>query len=112
MILMRDTKLVWTSDPDEAKRLRETSAGKVTTDAPATSQTIRVTIDKKRRAGKSVTVATGFQISAESLSRLASQLKKKCGSGGTAKDGEIEIQGEHVDSISRELIALGYRIKR
>jgi translation initiation factor 1 len=105
------TKLVWTSDPEEAKRLRE--GGKLTlkSDAPPSSQTIRVTIDRKRRAGKTVTVASGFELSSESLGKLASALKKRCGSGGTAKDSEIEIQGEHGEVVAGELRKLGYRVK-
>lgn len=105
------TKLVWTSDPEEAKRLRE--SGKLTpkSDAPQSSQTIRVTLDRKRRAGKSVTVASGFELSAESLAKLAAQLKKRCGSGGTAKENEIEIQGDHVATVGEELRKSGYRVR-
>ena len=105
------TKLVWTSDPEEAKRLRESGKLAPKEDAPPSSQTIRVAIDRKRRAGKSVTVASGFALSPESLAKLASQLKKRCGSGGTAKESEIEIQGEHVETVSAELKKLGYRTR-
>ncbi len=105
------TKLVWTSDPEEAKRLRE--SGKLTpkSDAPPSSQTIRVTLDRKRRAGKSVTVASGFELAPETLAKLAAQLKKRCGSGGTAKENEIEIQGDHVAAVGAELAKLGYRVR-
>lgn len=108
---MATSKLVWTSDPEEAKRLRE--AGKLETpvDAEVAKQTIRVTLDKKRRAGKSVTVASGFQHTAETLASVAQTLKKRCGSGGTAKDGEIEIQGDHVAKVKMELEKLGYRVQ-
>lgn len=108
---MAGSKLVWTSDPEEAKRLRE--AGKLDTpvDADATKQVIRVTLDKKRRAGKSVTVASGFQHTPETLANIAQTLKKRCGSGGTAKDAEIEIQGDHVTRVKAELEKLGYRVK-
>lgn len=109
---MRDTKLVWTSDPEQARRLRESSGDKTTTDALAAAQTIRVVVDKKRRAGKSVTVASGFQLTPAALSNLASMLKKKCGSGGTAKEAEIEVQGEHVETVAKELTAMGYRVRR
>ena len=81
------------------------------TDAEPSSQTIRVTIDRKRRAGKSVTVAAGFQLGAESLAALAAALKKKCGAGGTAHDGEIEIQGDHLARVAAELQRLGYRVR-
>ena len=108
---MAISKLVWTSDPEEAKRLRE--AGKLETpvDAEVGKQTIRVTLDKKRRAGKTVTVASGFQHTPETLATVAQMLKKKCGSGGTAKDAEIEIQGNHVARVKSELEKMGYRVK-
>jgi len=105
------TKLVWTSDPEEAKRLRDSGKSTPKSDAPPSSQTIRVAIDRKRRAGKTVTVAAGFTLSPESLTKLASELKKRCGSGGTAKDAEIEIQGEHVATVEEHLRKLGYRVK-
>ena len=104
------TRLVWTSDPEAAKRLREEGALDASADVDASKQTIRVAIDRKRRAGKSVTVASGFKLTSESLAQLAASLKKKCGAGGAAKDGEIEIQGEHVARVSAELERLGYRV--
>lgn len=105
------TKLVWTSDPEEARRLREDGKLDPAKDVEPAKQTIRVAVDRKRRAGKSVTVASGFEHTPESLAKLAGALKKKCGSGGTAKDGEIEIQGEHVARVSEELRKAGYRVK-
>ena len=105
------SKLVWTSDPEEAKRLRESGKLDESSDVEPAKQQIRVAIDKKRRAGKTVTVASGFQHTSESLAKLAAVLKKKCGSGGTAKDSEIELQGEHVARVADELRKLGYRVK-
>ena len=105
------TKLVWTSDPEEARRLRESGKMEVRTDGEPSKQTIRVTLDKKRRAGKTVTVASGFEHTAESLAALTQTLKKKCGTGGTAKDAEIEIQGDHLERVKAELVKLGYRVK-
>lgn len=104
------TKLVWTSDPEEAKRLREEGKLDAAADVEPSKQSIRVAVDRKRRAGKTVTVASGFQHTPESLAKLAAELKKKCGSGGTAKDGEIEIQGDHVAKVAAELKKLGYRV--
>jgi translation initiation factor 1 len=106
------TKLVWTSDPEEARRLRE--AGKLETpaDIDSAKQTIRVFTDKKRRAGKTVTVASGFKHAPDTLTSVAAALKKKCGAGGTAKDGEIEIQGDHVARVAAELEKMGYRVKK
>jgi translation initiation factor 1 len=106
-----NAKLVWTSDPETARKLRESGATEPRKDAPPSAQTIRVAVDRKRRAGKTVTIASGFAHTAEALAKLATQLKKRCGSGGTAKDAEIEIQGEHVQAIALELGKLGYRVK-
>src|SRR5215212_11835824 len=100
---MASSKLVWTSDPEEAKRLRESGKLDTPTDAEASKQTIRVTLDRKRRAGKTVTLATGFQHTPDTLAAVAQTLKKKCSSGGTAKDGEIEIQGDHAAKVAAEL---------
>jgi len=105
------SRLVWTSDPEAAKRLREESAVEVQRDQEA-KQSIRVVIDRKRRAGKSVTVASGFRMTAASLGELAAGLKKRCGAGGTVGDGEIEIQGDHVARVSAELERLGYRVRK
>lgn len=104
------TKLVWTSDPEEARRLRESGKLEERKDVEPAKQTIRVGIDKKRRAGKTVTVASGFEHTAETLAALAQTLKKKCGTGGTAKDAEIEIQGDHAERVRAELAKLGYRV--
>lgn len=79
-------------------------------DQEPSEQIIRVAIDRKRRAGKSVTVASGFRMTAASLSELAAVLKKRCGAGGTAGEAEIEIQGDHVARVAAELERLGYRV--
>lgn len=109
---MASSKLVWTSDPEEAKRLRESGKLEPRSDAPPEKQTIRVAVDRKRRAGKTVTVASGFQHTPDTLAALAQRLKKKCGSGGTAREDEIEIQGDHVAKVIAELQAIGYRVRK
>ena len=106
------SRLVWTSDPEAAKRMREESATDARVDQEPAKQSIRVIIDRKRRAGKSVTVASGFQLTAASLAELAAALKKRCGAGGTAGDGEIEIQGDHAARVVAELERLGYRVRK
>jgi translation initiation factor 1 len=106
------SRLVWTSDPEAAKRLREESAVEARVDQESSKQVIRVVIDRKRRAGKSVTVASGFQLTVSSLSELAASLKKRCGAGGTAGDGEIEIQGDHIARVIAELERLGYTVRK
>jgi len=105
------TKLVWTSDPAAARKLRESGKLDAPRDTEAARQTIRVTIDRKARAGKSVTVASGFELTAETLGKLAAQLKKRCGSGGTVREDSIEIQGDHVSAIKSELGKLGYKVR-
>ena len=55
---------------------------------------------------------TGLPLADDELARLATRLKKRCGSGGTVRDGLIEIQGDHRDLLVTELDGLGYRVKR
>ena len=107
---MASSKLVWTSDPEEARKLREAGKLDPAKEVDPSKQTIRVVLDRRRRAGKTVTVATGFEHTPESLAKLAGLLKKKCGSGGTARDAEIEIQGDHLARVTEELRKLGYRV--
>ncbi len=73
---------------------------------------VRVGRETKGRKGKGVTVITGLPLDHTGLSQLAKQLKQKCGTGGTVKDGAIEMQGDHRDMVVDELIKQGYRIKR
>jgi translation initiation factor 1 len=105
-------KLVYTSDPEEAKRLREEGAMPPPKDAAPGEQTIRVSIDRKRRKGKTVTVAAGFELTASSLEKVARTLKQRCAAGGSAKGAEIEIQGDHAAAVAEALAALGFRVKR
>jgi translation initiation factor 1 len=73
---------------------------------------VRVGRETKGRAGKGVTVITGLPLRGDELETLASQLKRRCGSGGTVKDGTIEIQGDHRDVLVTELVRLGFSAKR
>lgn len=73
---------------------------------------VRIMRDRKQRGGKTVTVITGVPTSEESLVALAQQLKKLCGSGGTVKEGTIEIQGDHCDKVQAKLTEMGYKVKR
>lgn len=72
---------------------------------------VRVMRDRKGRGGKTVTVIAGVMGSEAELTTLAQQLKKLCGSGGTVKDGNIEIQGDHCEKVMAKLTALGYKVK-
>ena len=73
---------------------------------------VRVSRETKGRKGKGVTLVTGLPLSASELNALGKKLKKKCGTGGTVKNGVIEIQGDHRDVLVTELIKLGYDAKR
>jgi translation initiation factor 1 len=73
---------------------------------------VRVRRDRKQRGGKTVTVIDGVVGSESELATLAQQLKKLCGSGGTVKEGNIEIQGDHCNKVISKLTSLGYKVKR
>ena len=73
---------------------------------------VRVMRDRKQRGGKTVTVITGVPANEATLATLAQQLKKLCGSGGTLKDGTIEIQGDHCAKVQAKLTEMGYKVKR
>jgi translation initiation factor 1 len=73
---------------------------------------VRIMRDRKHRGGKTVTVITGVPASNEDIATLAQQLKKLCGSGGTVKEGVIEIQGDHCEKVQAKLSEMGYKVKR
>ena len=73
---------------------------------------VRVARETKGRKGKGVTLVTGVPLDPSGLEALARELKQKCGSGGTVRDGAIEIQGDHRDRLVEELQGRGYRVKR
>ncbi len=79
---------------------------------PAGDGVVRVARETQGRKGKGVTVITGVPLAVTELAGLAKKLKRKCGSGGTVKDGVIEIQGDHRDRLVDELSKLGWTVKR
>lgn len=80
--------------------------------APAGDGIARVQRESKGRGGKTVTVVRGAPVDAAALVQLGQQLKAACGSGGTVKDGTIEIQGDHVDKVLALLLQQGLKAKR
>lgn len=73
---------------------------------------IRVSRETKGRKGKCVSLVSGVPLDQDKLLELAKRLKQKCGSGGAVKDGVIEIQGDHRETIVKELAAEGYSAKK
>ncbi|MGH2413346.1 MAG: translation initiation factor [Microcystaceae cyanobacterium] len=78
---------------------------------PPNQQNLRVQATRSGRKGKTVTVITGFQCKPETLATVLKQLKTQCGSGGTAKENVLEIQGDHKQKILQLLLDLGYKAK-
>ncbi len=73
---------------------------------------VRVSRETKGRAGKGVTLVKGLALEVSALNELGKLLKTACGSGGTVKDGVIEVQGDHVDRVMEALKAKGFVVKR
>ena len=101
--------VVYSTNPDFNY---ETTAEEEAETLPPARQNLRVGIDRRNRGGKQVTLVSGFVGREEDLSALAKTLKTRCGVGGTAKDGEILIQGDFRDRIVQLLLAMGYKAKR
>jgi translation initiation factor 1 len=80
--------------------------------APATDGIVRVSNETKGRKGKGVTVIKGLALDAAALAAVGKQLKTACGSGGTVKDGVIEIQGDHRELVIAALVKQGHTVKR
>ncbi len=72
---------------------------------------VRIFRDSKKRKGKTVTLITGIPLNGQTLHSLHSDLKRLCGSGGSIKDGNLEIQGDHRDTILVELKKRGFTVK-
>ena len=100
--------IVYSTNPDfeyeyEDEEIEET--------LPPEKQKLRVELDRKKRKGKQVSLVTGFVGTEDDLKDLSKILKTKCGVGGSAKDGEIVIQGDHRKKIGDILTGLGYKCR-
>lgn len=100
--------MVYSTDPDF--RPEEDKLPFVET-LPAEKQKLKVLTDTKHRAGKIVTLVQGFVGVESDLEHLSKTLKNFCGVGGSSKDGEIIIQGNHLDKVKKKLIELKYQVK-
>jgi translation initiation factor 1 len=97
--------------PEDACRCRGASSAPSRPGMPLDG-VVRITLDRKGRSGKAGTLIVGLPPDEAQLATLCQTLKRVCGSGGTSKQGEIFIQGDHRDAIEKKLVALGYRTKR
>ncbi len=79
---------------------------------PKADGIVRIQRETKGRKGKGVTLITGIPLAGDELKKLAKTLKQKCGTGGTIKDGVIEIQGDHRDLLLAELQTKGWTVKK
>jgi translation initiation factor 1 len=110
--------VVWTSDRgkiDRCKRcgqpLDQCRCGQRGAPAPHGDGWVRLAREKAGRGGKIVTLVRGVPGDDAELVRLAQELKRLCGAGGTVRDGVIELQGEHREKVQAHLTRLGYRVK-
>lgn len=97
--------VVYSTNPDYNYQTEEEPEAEI---LPASQQKLRVQIDRKNRGGKTVTLVTGFTGTDDDLKELGRLLKNKCGVGGSAKDGEIMVQGDFKQKIVELLKKEGY----
>lgn len=106
----RNDGLVYSTNQDYFNDYSEPAGGQDT--LPKDKQKLRVKLDSKQRAGKVVTLVEGFIGSTEDLEALGKQLKTKCGTGGSAKDGLIIIQGDYREKLLVWLRDMGYTLTK
>ena len=105
-------KTVYRSSDDDDRDLRKTQPRSgPTRSLPPNQQTALVRREVGGRGGKTVTTIRGLQLNPTDFTSLAKTLKQACGTGGTLKDGVIELQGDHRPAVQRVLSELGYKVK-
>jgi translation initiation factor 1 len=102
-------RTVWSSDQGDLRK-QDSGTQKVKSLSPH-EQTVYLHRDSKGRGGKAVTLVKKLILSEDAMKELAKKLKQVCGSGGTVKDGMIEVQGEHRQKIAEALKKMGYKVK-
>jgi translation initiation factor 1 len=105
---MSNNKTVWSSEQGDLRKNENTARQKA---LPPQQQTIYLHRESAGRGGKAVTLVKNLVLRDEEMKLLAKKLKQECGTGGTVKDGVIEIQGEHRERIAALLSKLGYKVK-
>ena len=100
--------VVYSTNPDYQYQYDEEPEAET---LPPAKQQLRVQLDRHHRGGKTVTLVTGFVGTDNDLQQLGRVLKSKCGVGGSAKDGEIIIQGEILDKVKMILTAEGFNVR-
>lgn len=104
-----DRPTVWSSEHGDLRQKKSKAA--ITTSLPPQQQTAYLHRESKGRGGKTVTLVKNLALVEDDLRALSKQIKQACGTGGTIKDGVIEIQGEHREKIAEVLRKLGYKVK-
>ena len=112
-----NSRLVYSSQSGRiCPKCKEPNAGcacsKSAATLPSGDGVVRVGRETKGRKGKGMTLISGVPLPTDELKKLAKELKQKCGTGGTLKDGVIEIQGDHRDALIEMLKARGWMVKR